>query len=472
MKILVIGAGYVGLVSAACFSEFGFEVLCVDQDTNKIAGLNDQTDLKVPVYEPGLKDLIAKNKKEQRLKFSADPGAVFSLLQEATLIFIAVGTPSRRDTDEADLKYVETVIDSLATCLSPDHERTVVMKSTVPVGTTHRMAARFRNKNPLLADKVVFASNPEFLREGAAINDFMRPNRIIVGIESGHRLSSWAQTQLEAVYRPLYLFETPLLFMDLASAELTKYASNAFLATKVAFINEMADIAEACGADIQKVAQGMGLDARIGQKFLHPGPGFGGSCFPKDSRALVALAKEKSVPSLLVEAVVLSNVRRLDRILNKILHSMGNAVKGQKMAVLGLAFKPQTDDVRESPALDIIEKLIQRGALIQTYDPSAMSNAKTYFRGIGRDEPIVWAHDPYQAIMGCSTVILVTEWNEFRSLDLNRVQHLMQGPPGQKNFVDLRNVYELKEWQNLDINYLSVGRRIIYADPLCSTHHQ
>ncbi|MFM8454075.1 MAG: UDP-glucose dehydrogenase family protein [Gammaproteobacteria bacterium] len=472
MKLLVVGAGYVGLVSATCFAEFGFDVICVDQDAEKIKRLKN---LEIPIYEPGLENLVRKGVEEGRLSFSDSLSKTVNQNPDVQVIFLAVGTPTRRGSDEADLKYIEAVIDELALLLNQESQnqsdKTIVIKSTVPVGTTRAMAARFRALNPgyrshsnQLPAKIAFASNPEFLREGAALHDFMKPDRVIVGLENPELESAhFSYRHLETVYRPLYLFQTPSLFVDLESAELIKYASNAFLATKIAFINEMADLAEACGADVQKVAQGMGLDGRIGAKFLHPGPGFGGSCFPKDTRALMSLARRQDAPSLLVEAVVASNTKRQTRMLDKITKAAQGQLADCKIAILGVAFKPQTDDIRESPALGIISELLRQGAFVQAHDPIAMPQAKAYFKS---QAGLSWHENAYEAIKGTSIVVLITEWNTFRSLNLPKVAELMEVDPGlgqTKTFIDLRNVYDLKDWKNLNVNYISIGRKGIKA---------
>jgi UDPglucose 6-dehydrogenase len=432
MRIVMIGAGYVGLVSAACFAEFGFHVTAVDLDAAKIERLNRA---EIPIYEPGLEALVARNLEAGRLTFTTElPGAV-SL---ADVVFIAVGTPSRRGDGQADLTHVYAAAEQIAPYLRG--HPVVVTKSTVPVGTGAEVRKRIAGVRPDLPFSV--ASNPEFLREGSAIEDFLRPDRIVVGVEDDH-----AREVMSRLYRPLFLHETPMVFTDIATAELAKYAANAFLATKVAFINEMADICEQVGANVQDVARAMGLDRRIGSKFLHPGPGFGGSCFPKDTRALTAIATQAGAPSAIVEAVVASNEARKTRMAEKILHAVGD---GDTVALLGLTFKPHTDDMRESASLTIVPALQAAGKRLRLYDPKGMQEA----RPLLGEEGIIWCQDAYDAVEGADAAVILTEWNEFRSLDMGRLKTLLRQPL----LVDLRNIYRPSEVEAAGLRYVSVGR--------------
>lgn len=431
MKIAVIGTGYVGLVSGTCFSEFGHEVTCVDKDPAKIEALNRDV---MPIYEPGLDALVSKNRQAGRLQFTTD---LKDAMKGARAVFIAVGTPSRRGDGHADLQYVFAAVDEAADYI--DSYTVIVTKSTVPVGT----GARIRDRLAAKLDESLFdvASNPEFLREGAAIEDFMRPNRVVCGADSDK-----AQDVLRELYRPLYLNETPVLFTSRETAEVIKYAANAFLATKISFINEMADLCEKVGADVQQVARGIGLDSRIGSKFLHAGPGYGGSCFPKDTRALVSTADEHRVPMKIVRAVVEVNEDRKRAMADKIVRACGGDVAGKKIAILGLTFKPNTDDMRESPSLDIIPALQKAGATIAAYDPKGMEEAQHMF------ENITLSDDPYGTMDGADALVILTEWNQFRALDMDRVKALLKTPL----LVDLRNIYATADMS--DFQYIGVGR--------------
>jgi UDPglucose 6-dehydrogenase len=430
MRIAMIGTGYVGLVSGACLSEFGHEVTCVDKDTAKIAALKAG---KVPIFEPGLEDVIAANAKAGRLSFSEDMGAV----PRADAVFIAVGTPSRRGDGHADLSYVFAAAEEIARGL--DGYTVVVTKSTVPVGTSRKVEEILCKVRPEASFDV--ASNPEFLREGSAIEDFRRPDRVVVGTESER-----AREVMKEVYRPLYLNETPILFTSRETSELIKYAANAFLATKITFINEMADICEKVNADVQDVARAMGLDGRIGGKFLHAGPGFGGSCFPKDTLALLKTSQQVGAPTRIVDAVVEVNEARKARMAEKIADALGE-VRGQTIAVLGLTFKPNTDDMRDAPSLSIVPSLTARGATVRGYDPEGMGEARKHL-------DIEFCRDAYQALTGADAVVILTEWNEFRALDLKRVKALMKAPV----MIDLRNIYRPAQMAEAGFRYVSVGR--------------
>lgn len=433
MNVVMIGTGYVGLVSGACFAEFGADVVCVDVDKEKIARLERG---EMPIYEPGLKQLVDKNVGDHRLGFSTD----FTPVSQADLVFVAVGTPSRRGDGFADLSYVYDAAREIAHHL---HGYTVVVdKSTVPVGTARNVERLIREQNPE-ADFDV-ASNPEFLREGAAIGDFMRPDRVVIGVESER-----AEARLRELYRPLNLIETPILITGLESAELIKYASNAFLATKISFINEISVLCEAAGADVHAVAKGMGLDGRIGRKFLHAGPGYGGSCFPKDTQALVRIAQEHSVSCRIVEAVIEVNAAQKARMIKKIRSALGGAETGKTIAVLGLTFKPETDDMRDAPALSILPALIEKGAKIKAHDPQGLKEAQNLLPA-----DIEYCDSMYQALEGADATVLLTEWNAYRGLDLARVKKLMAGDL----FIDLRNVYERVQMEQAGFRYVCVGR--------------
>jgi UDPglucose 6-dehydrogenase len=437
MRIAMIGTGYVGLVSGACFSEFGVSVTCVDKDAGKIEGLSRGA---MPIYEPGLEQLVAANRAAGRLSFTTE---LAPAVHGADAVFIAVGTPSRRGDGHADLSYVFTAAEEVgrALAMNPGHRAVVVTKSTVPVGTGRRVAAILRQACP--DGRFDVASNPEFLREGAAIEDFMRPDRVVIGTDSEH-----ARTVLHALYRPLYLIETPMLFTSVESAELIKYAANAFLATKITFINEIADLCEAVGADVQDIARGIGLDGRIGRKFLHAGPGFGGSCFPKDCRALVRTAAEADAPLAIVDTVVRVNDERKRRMADRIVAACGGNLSGKTIAVLGLTVKPNTDDRRESPSLSILPALLEAGAAIRAFDPEGHPEAKKLM------PDIVYCADAYAAMDGADALVLITEWNEFRGLDLTRVRALLKTPL----VIDLRNIYRPDEMVEAGLRYLSIGR--------------
>jgi UDPglucose 6-dehydrogenase len=438
MKIAIIGTGYVGLVSGACFAEFGHEVTCIDIDASKIDRLKRQ---EIPIYEPGLDILVQKNMQANRLVFTTDftPG-----VPEAQVIFIAVGTPaSRRGDGYADLTYVYEAARQIAPHLQ-DYT-VVVNKSTVPVGTARQVSRIISGANPT-ADFDV-ASNPEFLREGAAIRDFMHPDRVVIGVNSER-----AEEVLKDLYRPLYLIETPFVITGIETSELTKYAANAFLATKISFINELANICEEIGADVQDVAKGIGLDGRIGKKFLHAGPGYGGSCFPKDTHALLRIAQEHGVACRIVEAVVEVNAAQKARMARKIRKALGGNEGGKTIAVLGLAFKPETDDIRDAPSLTILSTLMEHGASIRAHDPQAMGEAAKVL------PEVKYCANAYEACEGADGVVLMTEWNEYRALDLDRIKSLLREPV----FVDLRNVYSARAMEQNGFRYFSVGRV-----PLC-----
>ncbi|MCE9522477.1 MAG: UDP-glucose/GDP-mannose dehydrogenase family protein [Alphaproteobacteria bacterium] len=433
MRVAMIGTGYVGLVSGACFSNFGHDVICVDKDAGKIARLQKG---EIPIYEPGLESLVADNVKSGRLSFTTD---LTTAVPDAEAVFIAVGTPSRRGDGFADLSYVFDAAAEIAGCLKG--YTVVVTKSTVPVGTSKKVEDIIRTRRATAEFDV--ASNPEFLREGSAIEDFQRPDRIVVGAENDR-----ARNVMRALYRPLFLNDkTPFVFTSRESSELIKYASNAFLAMKITFINEIADICEQSGADIQDVSRGIGLDGRIGSKFLNSGPGYGGSCFPKDTLALVRQASEFGAPSKIVESVVEVNANRKKRMADKIIKAFGG-VKGKTVAILGVTFKPNTDDMRDSPSLDIIPALQAAGATIRAFDPEGMQEA-------GKLMPNVkWASSAYEALTGADGVAILTEWNEFRALNLDRVKSLLKRPL----MVDLRNIYTPREMSEGGFEYHSVGR--------------
>ena len=433
MPVAMIGAGYVGLVSGACFSEFGLEVVCVDRDAERIAMLRQG---RVPIYEPGLEALMSSNVRAGRLSFSTDLAAAVA---SAQAVFIAVGTPSRRGDGHADLGYVHDAAREIAAAL--DGYTVVVTKSTVPVGTGREVARIIRELRPEAEFDVV--SNPEFLREGSAINDFMRPDRVVVGTDSER-----ARAVMRDLYRPLFLSKTPVIFTSLESSELIKYAANTFLATKITFINEMADLCERVGADVGDVAKAIGLDGRIGRKYLHPGPGFGGSCFPKDTLALVRMAEEHGAPSRIVEAVVAANDARKKAMADRVIAACGGSVEGKTIAVLGLTFKPNTDDVREAPSLEIIAALQAAGATIQAFDPEGMEEAGKKLDGVR------FCEGAYQAIEGAEALVIVTEWNEFRALDLGRVKALMKRPV----LVDMRDIYSPDDMVAAGFDYHSIGR--------------
>ncbi len=429
----MIGAGYVGLVSSVCFAEFGADVICVDKDEGKVKALQAGS---VPIYEPGLENMIAANATAGRLKFTTDLSAAVA---SADAIFIAVGTPSRRGDGHADLTYVFDAAREIAGAARPG--AVIVTKSTVPVGSGRQVASAIREERPDLDFDV--ASNPEFLREGSAIGDFMRPDRVVIGAESER-----AANLLRALYRPLQLNDAQLVVVDLETAELIKYAANAFLATKIAFINEMADVAEAVGADIEGVARGMGLDQRIGARFLQPGPGYGGSCFPKDTKALAMTARDAGAPSRIVDAAVQANAERRSRMAAKVEALCGGSVSGLKVAAFGVTFKAETDDMREAPALEILPALMAAGAEITAYDPQGMDEAAPLL------PEVQWAATAYDAAAGADCILVLTEWNEFRAINLARLGALMR----TKRIADLRNLYDPEEAIAHGFEYTGVGR--------------
>ena len=433
MKIAMIGTGYVGLVSGVCFSDFGHDVVCVDKDPNKITQLNAG---EVPIYEPGLDILMAKNVAAGRLSFT---GNLAAAVAGADAVFIAVGTPTRRGDGHADLKYVMAAADEIAQALTG--YAVVVTKSTVPVGTNRDVAKRLAAANP--AAEFDVASNPEFLREGAAIEDFMRPDRVVVGAETER-----AEAVMREIYRPLYIRETPMVVTSLESAEMIKYAANAFLATKITFINEVADLCERVGADVQSVAKGIGLDGRIGSKFLHPGPGYGGSCFPKDTNALARIGQDHASPMRIVETVIGVNDARKRAMVEKIRDAMGDQIAGKRITVLGVTFKPNTDDMREAPSLTIVPALIGAGAEVTVVDPEGRKEGEALLPGV------TWAENEYDAAREADALVVLTEWNQFRGLDLVRLAQSMRG----KVLVDLRNIYGPEEAREAGFAYASVGR--------------
>ncbi len=433
MRIGMVGTGYVGLVSGVCFAEFGHTVICVDKDESKIERLKNG---EIPIFEPGLEELLKRQIDAGRIQFTTD---ITEAVKGSEAVFIAVGTPSKRYCRDADLSYVHGAAREIAQNL--EGYTVVVNKSTVPVGTGEEVERIMREEAPS-ADFDV-ASNPEFLREGAAIDDFMRPDRVVVGT-----CVERAQEVMREVYRPLYLNETPILFTKRETAEIIKYAANAFLATKITFINEIADLCEQVGADVQQVAKGIGLDGRIGGKFLNAGPGYGGSCFPKDTLALTRAGQKYGAPQRIVEAVVSVNEDRKARMADKIIEACGGDVRGKKIGILGVAFKPNTDDMRDAPALTIIPVLQQAGAQILVYDPEAMEAAKEMI------DDVSWCDDAYAAAADAEVVAIVTEWNEFRALDLDRLRDAMAG----NIIVDLRNIYKTEEMQGKGFSYISIGR--------------
>ncbi|MDB5644179.1 MAG: UDP-glucose 6-dehydrogenase [Hyphomicrobiales bacterium] len=433
MRIAMIGSGYVGLVSGACLADFGHVVTCVDRDPGRIEMLERG---EIPIFEPGLEDLVASNVRQKRLAFTTDlPKAVAG----ADAVFIAVGTPSRRGDGHADLSFVYGAAAEIAKALTG--YAVIVTKSTVPVGTGDEVERIIREIRPDLQFDVV--SNPEFLREGAAISDFKRPDRIVVGAETED-----ARDVMSEIYRPLYLNQSPILFTGRRTSELTKYAANAFLATKITFINEIADLCEKVGANVQDVARGIGLDNRIGSKFLHAGPGYGGSCFPKDTLALVRTAQEAGAPVQIVETVERVNKARKKAMAERVLAACGGSVRGKKIALLGLAFKPNTDDMRDAPSIDIVEALTDAGARVHGFDPEAMEQAKLVMK------TIVCEADPYDCATDADALVIVTEWDAFRALDLMRVKELMKAPV----VVDLRNIYRQQDMKRRGFTYTSIGR--------------
>ncbi|MCB1591236.1 MAG: UDP-glucose/GDP-mannose dehydrogenase family protein [Alphaproteobacteria bacterium] len=439
MRIAMVGTGYVGLVSGTCFAEFGHTVVCVDKDEKKIESLKEG---KIPIFEPGLEDLLERQIESGRIEFTTD---IKAALKDVQAVFIAVGTPSRRYGRDADLSYVYDAAREIAQNI--DGYTVVVNKSTVPVGTGEEVERIIREERPEAEFDV--ASNPEFLREGAAIEDFMRPDRVVVGVTSQK-----AQDVMREIYRPLNLNETPILFTSRETAEVIKYAANAFLATKITFINEVADLCEKVGADVQQVAKGIGLDGRIGGKFLHAGPGYGGSCFPKDTLALARAGQKFSAPQRIVETVVAVNEDRKARMADKVIDALDGNVRGKKIGILGVAFKPNTDDMRDAPSLTIIPILQQAGAGIAAYDPEAMGHAKTMI------EDVEWGNNPYEVAKDADALVIVTEWNEFRALDLNRLAQTMK----TRCIIDLRNIYKIPEMAEKNFHYVSIGRKEVPRD--------
>ena len=433
MKITMIGSGYVGLVSGVCFAEFGHDVVCMDLNADKIEGLKKGV---IPIFEPGLEEMTLDNVKAGRLTFTTD---IKAAVAGSDVVFIGVGTPTNKETGHADLKYVYAAARDIAQAV--EGFTVVVTKSTVPVGTGDEVERIIRETNPN-AD-VAVVSNPEFLREGAAIKDFMIPNRIVVGIEDER-----ARPVMTEVYRPLFINQSPLMFTTRRTSELIKYAANAFLAMKITYINEMADLCEAVGANVQEVARGIGLDNRIGTKFLHAGPGYGGSCFPKDTLALVKTAQDFGAPIKLIEATVEVNDARKSKMTQKVIKALGGDVKGKTVAVLGLTFKPETDDMRDSPSITIIEELVGAGVTVRAFDPEGMENAKDVL------PPITYCEGAYDAATGADAIVVVTEWNEFRALDLKRIKSVARGAV----LVDLRNVYRKEEVARHGFTYTSIGR--------------
>jgi UDPglucose 6-dehydrogenase len=433
MRVAMIGSGYVGLVSGACFADFGHVVTCVDKDASKIAALQRG---EMPIFEPGLAELVADNVEAQRLAFTKDlPKAV----SEADAVFIAVGTPSRRGDGHADLTYVYEAAREIAEAL--DGYTVLVTKSTVPVGTGDEVERIVRETRP--DAEFALVSNPEFLREGAAIGDFKRPDRIVIGTED-----SRARAVMTELYRPLFLNEPPMVVTSRRTAELIKYAGNAFLATKITFINEIADLCEKVGANVQEVARGIGLDNRIGSKFLHAGPGYGGSCFPKDTLALIKTARDNAAAIRIVETVVAVNEERKRAMAHKVIAACGGQIRGKKVALLGLTFKPNTDDMREAPSLAIVSTLQEAGALIRAYDPEGMEQARAVLHKVD------YCPDAYSCVDGADALVIVTEWDAFRALDLDRIKRLLHEPL----IVDLRNIYRPEEMQRRGFRYVSVGR--------------
>jgi UDPglucose 6-dehydrogenase len=432
MHIAVIGTGYVGLVTGACFADFGMRVTCVDKDESKIISINAG---KMPIYEPGLDALVAKSVREGRLEFSTD---VRGTVERSLVVFLAVGTPPSGD-GSADMSQIDEVAYEIARSLNG--YKVIVTKSTVPVGAASRIK-KIIEENKATQSRFSVAANPEFLREGAAINDFMRPDRVVIGCRDDEAVAI-----LKDIYRPLYLIETPFVITTPESAEMIKYASNAFLATKVSFINEISRLCELLGADVHDVAKGMGMDARIGSKFLHPGPGFGGSCFPKDAQALVALGRTVNYDVRIVEAALQVNESQKNSILDRILRLVPQPA-GKTIAILGLAFKPETDDIREAPSIKIIGDLLGAGARVRAYDPAAMESARRLLTDVE------YCEDEYEAARGADALVVVTEWNQFRRLDMDRLKQVMREP----NIIDLRNLYEPETMRSAGFKYLAMGR--------------
>jgi UDPglucose 6-dehydrogenase len=432
MRVTMIGAGYVGLVSGACFADFGHHVTCIDKDAQKVAALNRG---EIPIFEPGLADLVEANVRQERLRFAVDTVSVGT----AEAVFIAVGTPSRRGDGHADLSFVYDAVREIAPLLSA--AAVVITKSTVPVGTGDEIERILRDKRPDADIQVV--SNPEFLREGAAIQDFKHPDRIVAGTDDMR-----ARAVVAELYRPLYLNASPIFYVNRRTAELIKYAANAFLATKITFINEVADLCEQVGADVNEVARGMGLDNRIGGKFLHAGPGFGGSCFPKDTTALLKTAQDHGVALRIVEAVASVNDQRKRAMARKVVAALDGSVRGKTVAVLGLTFKPNTDDTRDSPAIPLITALQDQGATVRAYDPAGMEQAKPQLQGVH------YCDGAYVAAEGAHAIVIATEWEQFRALDLDRLKTVMAQPV----IVDLRNIYRADEMKRAKFRYVAVGR--------------
>lgn len=434
MKIVIIGAGYVGLVSGICFSDFGHDVICVEKDDRKLAMLSNG---KIPIYEPGLHALLAKNVKAGRITFTND---LSNSMKDADAVFIAVGTPTRRGDGHADLTYVFQTAEEIADTMHPGI--VVVTKSTVPVGTNRKVAEIISKQRPNVEFHT--ASNPEFLREGSAIEDFMRPDRVVIGVES-----VYGEEVLRRIYRPLNLRETPILVTDLETAEIIKYAANAFLATKITFINEIADLCEKVGGDVQQVAKGMGMDKRIGGRFLHSGPGYGGSCFPKDTLALARTGQEVGAVQSIVETVIRANDERKLAMADKIIAACGGSVKGKRIAILGVTFKPDTDDMRDAPSLVIIPQLRKAGAVMVLCDPQGHMESAAMF------PEETWAGNAYDAAKNADAVVVITEWNAFRGLDLARLKTGMS----ESVFIDLRNIYTFSEMDDAGIQYFPIGKR-------------
>jgi UDPglucose 6-dehydrogenase len=436
MRIAVVGTGYVGLVSGTCFAEFGTDVICVDKDKGKIERLENG---EIPIYEPGLEDLVAKQVKAGRLSFTTD---LASAVKGADAVFIAVGTPSRREDGHADLTYVFDAAKEIVRHV--DGYTVLVTKSTVPVGTAREIEKIVREERTDV--EIDVCSNPEFLREGAAINDFLRPDRVVIGCSSER-----AADVLKALYRPLYINETPIVITSPETAEIIKYAANAFLATKISFINEIANLCEAAGGDVQHVAKAMGMDGRIGSKFLHAGPGYGGSCFPKDTLALTQTGQKFGTPQNIVEAVVEVNKNRQVQMVDKIIAACGGSVAGKTIGILGVAFKPNTDDVRDAPSLTIIPLLQKAGAKVKAHDPVAMNEAKKHLQNVE------WQEGPYEVADDASALVILTEWNEYRALKLEDISKRM----ASRCLIDLRNIYKVADMEKLDFEYISIGRPAI-----------
>ncbi|MEZ5814788.1 MAG: UDP-glucose/GDP-mannose dehydrogenase family protein [Alphaproteobacteria bacterium] len=439
MRIGMVGTGYVGLVSGTCFAEFGIEVVCLDKDADKIESLKRG---EIPIYEPGLEDLVAKQVEAGRLSFTTD---IDEAVKDSKAVFIAVGTPSRRGDGYADLSYVYEAAREIARTM--DGYTLIVTKSTVPVGTAREIERIVKEERPDAEFDV--CSNPEFLREGAAINDFLRPDRVVIGVESER-----AADIMRDLYRPLYINETPMVVTSPETAETIKYAANAFLATKITFINEIANLCEKTGANVQEVARGIGLDGRIGSKFLHAGPGYGGSCFPKDTLALTQIGQKYGEPQNIVEAVVWVNAERQRSMAERVIQACGGDVKGKRIAVLGLSFKPNTDDMREAPSLQIIPFLQDEGAHIAAFDPVAMDEAKKFL------EDVEWCENAYEAAKDAEALVIITEWNEFRALSVSRLAEIMK----TRRMIDMRNIYDPEDMRERGFHYVSIGRPEIRPD--------